>query len=117
LKRQLANIPSRAWNEPEVINGVAALFRDSLLATEDALVAQRADHALARVKAGMTAYSAKLVNDIHRGVRVAFAASIAHMLERALWIVALAVLVVLFVPELPLRSKAQSDSASVEASK
>jgi EmrB/QacA subfamily drug resistance transporter len=112
LKRQLANIPSRAWNEPEVVNGVAALFRDSLLATEDALVAQRADRALTAVRAGMAAYSTKLVNDIHRGVKVAFAASIAHMLERALWIVGLALLVVLFVPELPLRSKAHSDPAA-----
>jgi EmrB/QacA subfamily drug resistance transporter len=118
LKLQLANIPSRAWNEPEVINGVAALFRDSLLATEDALVAQRAERALSQVKAGMTVYSAKLVNDIHRGVTVAFAASIAHMLERALWIVALALLVVLFVPELPLRSKASAESvAPAEAAK
>ena len=73
--------------------------------------------ALARVRAGMTTYSAKLVNDIHRGVKVAFAASIVHMLERALWIVALASLVVLFVPELPLRYKAQPDSAAAEASK
>ena len=117
LKRQLANIPSRAWKEPEVIHGVTALFRDSLLTTEDALVAQRADRALAMVKAGMTAYSTKLVNDIQRGVKVAFAVSIAHMLERALWIVALALLVVLFVPELPLRTKAHSDSAAAEASK
>ena len=118
LKQQLANIPSRAWREPEVIDGVVALFRDSLLATENALVAQRADRTLARVKAGVTAYAAKLVKDIDRGVKVAFAASIAHMLERALWIVALALIVVLFVPELPLRSKAHSDSAApAEASK
>lgn len=117
LKQQLANIPSRAWREPEVINGVSALFRDSLLVTENALVAQRADRALARVKAGMAAYSKKLVNDIHRGVKVAFAISIAHMLERALWIVALALFVVLFVPELPLRTKAHADSAATEAAK
>jgi hypothetical protein len=119
LKRQLANIPSRAWKESEVIRGVTALFRGTLLATEDALVAQRVDHALARVQAGMKAYSAKLVNDVHRGVKVAFAASIAHMLERALWIVALALVVVLFIPELPLRSKAHADSAdpAAEASK
>jgi EmrB/QacA subfamily drug resistance transporter len=115
LKHQLANIPARAWKEPEVINGVAALFRDTLLATEDMLVTQRADSALAKVKAGVTAYSAKLVNDIQRGVKVAFAESIVHMLQRALWIVALALLVVLFVPELPLRSKVSSDSAAVEA--
>ena len=117
LKQQLANIPSRAWREPEVIDGVTALFRDSLLATEDALVAQRADRALARVRAGITTYAAKLVNDIHRGVKIAFAASISNMLERALWIVALALLVVLFVPELPLRSKTHADAAAAEASK
>jgi hypothetical protein len=109
LKQQLANIPSRAWNEPEVITGVAALFRDSLLSTEEAVVAHRAERALAAVRAGMAAYSTKLVDNVHRGVRVAFAASISHMLERALWIVALALLVVLFVPELPLRSKAQTN--------
>jgi EmrB/QacA subfamily drug resistance transporter len=109
LKRQLANIPSRAWSDPQVITGVATLFRDSLLATENALVAQRADRALAKVKAGMTKYADKLVNDVHRGVRLAFAESISHMLQRALWIVGLALLVVLFIPELPLRSKAQAN--------
>jgi hypothetical protein len=117
LKQQLANIPTRAWKEPEVIDGVINLFRDSLLATEDVLVGQRADRALAQVRAGITTYSAKLVNDIHRGVTVAFAASIAHMLERALWIVGLALLVVLFIPELPLRSRASADAPAAEASK
>jgi hypothetical protein len=65
----------------------------------------------------MRAYAAKLVNDIQRGVKVAFAASIEHMLERALWIVGLALFVVLFVPELPLRSKVSADSTAAEASK
>jgi len=106
LKKQLANIPSRAWKHPRVIARVAALFRDRLLATENAIVAQRTEQALAVVKVGMKAYAAKLVEDVHRGVKVAFAASITYMLERALWIVALATLVVLFIPELPLRSKA-----------
>jgi EmrB/QacA subfamily drug resistance transporter len=112
LKQQLANIPSRAWSEPQVIAGVAALFRDSLLATENAIVAQRAEQALQAVKAGMTAYATKLVGDIQRGMKVAFATAIAHMLERALWIVGLALLVVLFIPELPLRSKPSADSAA-----
>ncbi len=112
LKRQLANIPARTWNEPTVIAGVATLFRDSMLATEDALVANRAHEALRRVKAGMTAYANKLVGDIQRGVKVAFAASIAQMLQRALWIVGLALLIVLFIPELPLRAKPHSDTAS-----
>ncbi|MET0536151.1 MAG: hypothetical protein ABW171_18195, partial [Steroidobacter sp.] len=114
LKRQLANIPSRAWNDPQVIASVAALFRDSLLATENAIVAQRAERALTQVRVGIAMYASKLVKDIHRGVREAFAASISHMLERALWIVGLALLVVLFIPELPLRSKMHADSATGE---
>lgn len=111
LKQQLANIPSRAWKEPEAIHGVATLFRDSLLATENAIVAKRAQQALQAVKTGMAMYATQLVQNIHRGMKVAFAAAIAHMLDRALWIVALAVLVVVFIPELPLRSKPHADSA------
>jgi hypothetical protein len=45
-------------------------------------------------------------------VKVAFAGAIALMLQRAVWIVGLALLVVLFIPELPLRAKAHSDSAA-----
>ncbi|WP_218043053.1 MDR family MFS transporter [Steroidobacter gossypii] len=112
MKRQLANIPSRAWNEPQVIADVADLFRDSLLATEDAIVAERSGQALMMVKAGMANYVDRLVEDIHRGTKVAFAAAIAHMLEQSLWIVGLALLVVLFLPELPLRAKPAADSAA-----
>lgn len=112
MKQQLANIPDRAWSEPGVIAGVAALFRNSLLATENAVVSQRAQEALQRVKAGMAMYANKLVEDIQRGVKVAFAGAISHMLQRALWIVGLALFVVLFIPELPLRAKPHSDTAS-----
>lgn len=114
MKQQLANIPSRAWNEPAVIAGVAVLFRDSLLATENAIVAKRAQQALHAVKAGMTMYATKLVENVQRGVKEAFAAAISHMLERALWIVGLALLIVLFIPELPLRAKPHSDTAASE---
>ena len=54
----------------------------------------------------MSVYASQLVERIQRGVKVAFAISVVHMLERAVWIVALAVLVTLFIPELPLRSHA-----------
>ena len=39
----------------------------------------------------MSIYGNQLVERIQRGVKVAFAASITQMLERALWIVGLAV--------------------------
>jgi hypothetical protein len=112
LKHQLANIPSRAWDEPPVIEDVAGLFRGSMLATENALVAKRTEQALANVKAGMATYATKLVENIQRGVKEAFAGAIADMLGRAMWIVGLALLVVLFIPELPLRAKPHSDTAS-----
>lgn len=112
LKQQLANIPSRAWDEPQVIAGVATLFRDSMLATENAIVLKRSQQALQTIKAGVARYAEKLVGDIQRGMKVAFATSIARMLDRALWIVGLALLVVLFIPELPLRSKPSADSSA-----
>jgi hypothetical protein len=39
VKQQLADIPVRALREPELIAGVGKLFRDAILAKEDALVA------------------------------------------------------------------------------
>jgi hypothetical protein len=105
VKRQLANIPVRALREPELVAGVAKLFRDAILAKEDAMVAAGVKQSLLTVRAAMAIYGKQLVGRIERGVKVAFATAIVHMLERALWIVGLAVLVVLFIPELPLRSR------------
>ena len=85
---------------------VADLFRKAILSREDAIVDSTAQSALVNIRAGMSVYATQLVERIQRGVKVAFATSIAHMLERALWIVGLAVLVTLFIPELPLRSRA-----------
>lgn len=112
LKQQLANIPSRAWHEPHVIADVARLFRDSVLGAEDAIVAEQSRQSLQLVKVAMAQYAAELVQDVQRGTKVAFANAIARMLQHAVWIVALALLVVLFIPELPLRSKASADSAA-----
>jgi EmrB/QacA subfamily drug resistance transporter len=105
VKQQLANIPPRALREPELLAGVAHLFRDSILATEDRVVAAGVQQSLLAVRGGMTIYASQLVERIQRGVKIAFSTAIVHMLERALWIVALAVLIVLFIPEVPLRSR------------
>jgi hypothetical protein len=105
VKQQLADIPLRALREPELVAGVAKLFRDAILAKEDAMVAAGVKQTLLTVRVAMTSYGKQLVDRIQRGVKVAFATSIVHMLERALWIVGLAVLVVFFIPEVPLRSR------------
>jgi EmrB/QacA subfamily drug resistance transporter len=112
VKQQLADIPLRALREPELIAGVAKLFRDAILAKEDALVATTVQQSLLTVRAAMSIYGKQLVERIQRGVKVAFATSIAHMLERALWIVGLAVLIVFFIPEVPLRSRAAPAAAA-----
>jgi hypothetical protein len=105
VKKQLADIPVRALREPELLAGVAGLFREAILAKEDALVTMTVQQSLMQVRAAMSIYGKQLVERIQRGVKIAFATAIAHMLERSLWIVGLAVLIVLFVPEVPLRSR------------
>jgi EmrB/QacA subfamily drug resistance transporter len=62
------------------------------------------DQSLELVRAAMSDYSAQLVNRIQYGTKQAFSASITRMLGSALWIVITGVLIVLFIPELPLRS-------------
>lgn len=108
VKQQLADIPVRALREPELIAGVAKLFRDAILAKEDAMVAASVQQSLLLVRAAMSGYGKQLVERIQRGMKVAFATSIVHMLERALWILGLAVTIVLFLPEVPLRSRASA---------
>src|SRR5262249_40131896 len=106
LKQQLAGIPVRALREPELVASVTKLFSDAILAKEDTLVAATVQQSLLAVRAAMLLYVKQQIERIQRGMKVAFATSIAHMLERALWIVGLALTVVLFIPEVPLRSRA-----------
>jgi hypothetical protein len=79
VKQQLADIPVRALREPELIAGIARLFRDAILAKEDALVASSVQQSLLTVRAAMTIYGKQLVERIQRGMKVAFATSIVHM--------------------------------------
>ena len=106
LKQQLADIPARALREPELIANVTKLFRDAILSKEDALVAASVKQSLLTVRAAMSIYGKQLVESIQRGMKVAFATAIVHMMERALWIVGLAVAIVFFIPEVPLRARA-----------
>ncbi|HKR34944.1 MAG TPA: MDR family MFS transporter [Steroidobacteraceae bacterium] len=112
LKQQLADIPVRALREPELIASVTKLFRDAILGKEDELVAATVKQSLLTVHAAMSIYGKQLVEQIQRGMKVAFATAIVHMLERALWIVSLAVVIVLFIPEVPLRSRAPAAEAA-----
>ncbi|HKQ13032.1 MAG TPA: MDR family MFS transporter [Steroidobacteraceae bacterium] len=112
VKQQLADIPLRALREPELIANVARLFREAILSKEDALVASTAQQSLLAVHAAMSIYGKQLVERIQRGMKVAFSTAIVQMLKRALWIVGLAVTLVLFIPEVPLRARAAPAAAA-----
>ena len=105
LREQLANIPARAFSDPPLIDGLLPLFRNSILAQENWLVRAASDRSLKTMHLVMGAYAEQLVNRIQRGIKEAFSASITQMLARSLWIVILGVAIILFIPELPLRSR------------
>jgi EmrB/QacA subfamily drug resistance transporter len=105
-RQQLADIPVRALRDPQVIAGVAALFRNSIVAQEDVKVAAATQQALQLILAGISDYAKQMVGQIERGTKEAFSISITEMMGRALWIVLLGLLVIFFIPEIPLRSRA-----------
>jgi EmrB/QacA subfamily drug resistance transporter len=114
VKRQLANIPPRALHEPELVAAIGHLFREAILATEGKVVAATVQQSLLAVRSAMAIYATQLVERIQRGMKIAFAIAIVHMLERALWIVAFAVLIVVFIPEVPLRSRAAAPEPAAQ---
>jgi hypothetical protein len=69
-----------------------------------ALSSAQSEAALRRAHEAMSAYSGRLVEQIQSGTRLAFSNSIVQMLDSALGIVITGVLIVLFIPALPLRS-------------
>lgn len=111
-KENLSNIPTRALADTQAMANLSGLFRDSLLTTENSLVAVNVDSALNLVHAAMANYSAQLVERIQRGTKEAFSASITQMMARSLWIIALGFLITLFLPEIPLRSSMSTAPAA-----
>jgi hypothetical protein len=77
------------------------------------MVTSATNETLERLHKAMTAYGDQLVHQIDRGTKEAFAASIAQMLSRALWIVVIGVILILFIPEIPMRS-AQTTTTRAE---
>ena len=105
LKEQLANIPERALQDARLSGEVAILFRDAILAQERDLVAHATERTLLLIKDAMRAYAEQLVVDTSRGIKEAFSVSVADMLRRSVWIVALGLAIILFIPEIPLRGR------------
>jgi hypothetical protein len=108
LRLQLAELPGRALRDPEALARVAELVRESIMAQQPARVTEATENSLAMIKAGLQIYASQLVVQVQSGIRTAFSTAITSMLGQALWIVALGVLIILFIPELPLRSRAET---------
>lgn len=113
-KDQIVNIPTRALRDPQVAGIVAGLFRDFLLAQEDAQVVTATQQSLQRIRDAMGPYAQQLVERVQHGTKEAFSASITQMLSRALWIVLAGVLLILFMPELPLRTRVAAAQPAAE---
>jgi hypothetical protein len=109
VKEQLANVPARALRDPEVVSTVVRLFRDSIMAKENAMVASATNAALDQIRKTMAVYAAALTKQIEKGTKEAFATSITQMLSRALWIVVAGVLLILLIPEIPMRTFATKE--------
>ena len=110
LRQHLANVPERAFGEEDLTASVIALFRASILSQENAMVAAQTDREFQSARVALDRYAPLLVEQIDRGMKETFSASIAHMLGYALWIVALGLLLILFIPELPLRTHHKTDA-------
>jgi hypothetical protein len=83
---------------------MVGLFRESIMAQQQARVAAVTQSTLSEIKVALERYAELLVTRSQRGIKAAFAISISSMLARALWIVVLGVLIILFIPEVPLRA-------------
>jgi EmrB/QacA subfamily drug resistance transporter len=71
-----------------------------------------ADQVLKGIKQALDHRLPELVAKVERGTKVAFSNAITGMFKNSWAIVALGILVVLFLPEIPLRAKAKPDEAS-----
>jgi EmrB/QacA subfamily drug resistance transporter len=103
FKEQLANVPTRALRDPEVLDTLVGLFRGSIMAKETAAVQAATTEVLERLHKAMRAYGQQLAKQIETGTKEALAVSIAQMMSRALWIVIAGAVLILFIPEIPMR--------------
>jgi hypothetical protein len=86
--------------DEQLPESVRAALRDA------GAMAATAERSADLARAALNLYSGQLVHRIQDGTKQAFSASITQMLGNALWIIIAGVLIVFFIPELPLRSGA-----------
>jgi len=91
-----------------------AKLKDDVRATDSSPESQaRAERDLAEIKGQIDERANKLASKIERGVKEGFAISIATMFKDTWVIVILGIAVALFLPEVPLRSRAQPEEPGI----
>ncbi len=111
LRGEIANVPTRALQDPKSLTGLIERYRESILGTEEALVQAATAEKLDAVRLGLELEGRELAKRIDRGTKEAFADSITHTFMACIAIVVIALLIALMIPELPLRSRLPEDSA------
>lgn len=112
LRTELANIPTRALQDPTSLKGIAAGYRESITGNELPLVEAATTARLADIRQQLTIQGEELAARIDRGTKESFAHSIAATFTVCIGIVLFALMVVLFIPELPLASRTVESSGT-----
>nr|WP_227978621.1 MDR family MFS transporter [Deinococcus terrestris] len=107
LKAQLRALPEQALATPQAAQATAAQVGAAILAQEPELVQETTRTTLAELKTRLGEQARTLAAQLTTGLKDGFTAAMTQMFATSLWFVLAGLLVTLFVPVLPLRSKAE----------
>lgn len=107
LKAQLRALPEQALATPQAAQATAAQVGAAILAQEPELVQETTRTTLAELKTRLDEQARTLATQLTTGLKGGFTAAMTQMFGTSLWFVLAGLLVTLFVPVLPLRSKAE----------
>jgi EmrB/QacA subfamily drug resistance transporter len=115
LRSELAEVPTRALQNPEAMKGLVTGYRQAILGQESDLVAAAQAQRLAAIRASLTEQGEDLAARIDKGTREAFATSIVTTFVVGLFIVLGALLLATLIPELPLKARSSVSPAAAES--
>jgi EmrB/QacA subfamily drug resistance transporter len=103
LKQSLGRIPLSALASPQALKGVLAQVRNGIDAQAPAIVQQATTAALAKIKAALDAQAEALTTQVTSALKRAFTDAITTIYFWELFVVGLALILALFLPENALR--------------
>ncbi|MDL2343386.1 MDR family MFS transporter [Deinococcus sp. MIMF12] len=112
LRAQLRALPAQALATPQAAQATAAQVGQAILAQEPELVQETTRTTLAELKTRLNEQARTLAAQLTTGLKDGFTAAMTQMFGTSLWFVLAGLLVTLFVPVLPLRSRAEPVTVS-----